>query len=68
MTTSQTLIVLAIMVGCFAVLGPKIIAPMLFQSYDKNIKPGKKHLMTILKFWAEIHQAIILKLSLVPSY
>jgi len=42
MNTGKTLLVLAIVLGCFAVLWPKIFSPMMFENYNK-IKPGKTH-------------------------
>ena len=46
MNTGKTLLVLAIVLGCFAVLWPKIFSPMMFENYNK-IKPGE----TLCKFW-----------------
>ena len=46
MSTGKTLFVLAIVLGCFAVLWPKIFSPMMYENYDKKIKPGKKYFMT----------------------
>ena len=45
MNTGKTLLVLAIVLGCFAVLWPKIFSPMMFENYNK-IKPGE----TLCKF------------------
>lgn len=39
MTTGKTLFVLAVVLGCFAVLWPKIFYPMMFEPHDKKIKP-----------------------------
>ena len=44
MTTGKTLFVLAVVLGYFAVLWPKIFSPMMFDSYDKKLKPGKVRL------------------------
>ena len=44
MSTGRTLFVLAVVLGCFAILWPKIFSPMLFSSYESKSKPGKKKL------------------------
>ena len=41
MSTGKTLFVLAVVLGCFAVLWPKIFSPMLFSTYEAKPKPGK---------------------------
>ena len=44
-STAKTVLVVAIVMGCFAVLYPKIFYPMLFEtSYNHKPKSGKSRL------------------------
>ncbi len=40
MTTGKMLFVLAIVLGCFAVLWPKIFYPMMFEASNRSSKTG----------------------------
>ena len=41
LSTGKTILIGTIVLGCFAVLWPKIFAPMLFGEPDLPRKPGK---------------------------
>ena len=42
LSTGKTILIGTIVLGCFAVLWPKIFAPMLFGEPELPRKPGKK--------------------------
>jgi len=49
MTTGKMLFVLAIVLGCFAVLWPKIFYPMMFEASNKSSKSGNFILGIVVK-------------------